>query len=622
MNEEISLISKLDFGHNSAESETDILPKVFVKTAFFERVQNFKKWLVLGRKGSGKTATRLMLYKHLTDLNQLVTTMTPGSLSAAKSALLEKSSLNQQEAATLKWKFVFLVECCRYIIHFAEKQLGSNYFEWPQNIREVRKFLVLYNEDEGNTLDKAIKFVRNIKKIAITVLKVEGSLELESSPESKMLDDDLDKVMSAVQEAMQSLLKEPIYILIDEVDDLWDSTEIGYQLIIGLLQAAKEINDKLPFVRLAVFLRSDIFDYLQFHNRDHFWTHIELINWKPHDLKKLLALRIRNSTSTKGKDVDSIWNLVFPSKIDGRKSFEYIADYTLMRPRDFIQLCSLCRDEAHNRQAAKIELIDIHNAIPEYSRRQLEGLASEYSFQYPFLQDLLLRVFYDLKAARITRTQILERLKPYKDRFIKEYGQVYFEPVDTMFQILYIVGLIGVISSERTLYESAGDKFLLPYASKLEIHPAFRAGLRIPDDFTSSNSDLIDGDRVVGSGAIAQGEGATAVGERGVNISGSVGGAIVTGGSNVIGQITHNYDNQANQLDFADLNELVRKISKHYTLSEIQMILFDLNLDYEDLAGDSKFEKVSELIAYLQRRGRISDLLNILRSQRPNVEWP
>jgi len=618
----VASIRKLDFGHSSAESEVDILPAVFVRTAFFERIRKFKKWLVLGRKGSGKTAARLMLFRQLQEQNKVVTTITPGSLSAAKAALLEKSSLNQQEAAVLKWKYVFLVELCRYIVHFAEEQIGSSYRKWPENIQQLRTFLVQFGEDEGNSLDKAIKFARSIKKVAVSAMKVEGSLELDSSPAIDFVDDDLDMIMIATQEAMSILLNDPIYILIDEVDDLWDSTETGYELIVGLLKAAKEINDKLPLAKIAVFLRSDIFDYLQFDNQDHYWTHIELITWTADDLKKLLALRIRNSTSVRARDVNSIWESVFPTRIGQQESFEFVASYTLMRPRDFILLCALCRDGAQNRNASSIEEKDIRKALTEYSRRQVEGLTSEYRFQYPFLQALLLRVFYDLKTPYLPYEYIQDNLAPYKERFVEEYGKAYFEPISTLFQILYTVGFLGVITSDRILYESKGDKFLLPYASKLAIHPAFRAGLLIPADHDKYTVQL------TGEGAVAIGEGAVAIGQRGVMVSGKIGGSVITGsihtgsGNVVIGDKVMG-DQMKGEYDPAYLlGILAEKVLQYFSLDELKESSFDLEIDYDsDLVGGSKHEKVLGLIKYLEAQGRIPEFLAYLQKERPKVIW-
>jgi len=516
----MSIIEKLDFGQDSAESEMQSLHYVFLSLPFYERLKNTKKWLVIGRKGSGKTAAALMLFRQLkTDYK--VTLLTPKSISAAKSVLLDNASLTAEEAALQKWKYVFLLEISRYIVESAYEQLGSNYLSWPESVRKVRAFLVENDKAEANHLDKAIKFVRSINKFAISVLKVEGSIEVEKVSESgQALSDALDEFETIVQETFNHVSVKNLYFLVDQVDDLWDSTKEGQQLIVGLLRAAKETNDNLSILKIIVFLRSDIFGYLRFHDSDKYRSNMELITWDAQNLKKLIVLRIRKSTDIKG-DVDKLWDSIFPSEIDEVDSFDYLVRHTLMRPRDLIQLCNICRDKARDRNGNSISSKDINESISRYSAWKLEDLTSEYKVQYPFLEQLLLSVFYYYRKYRLTRQEFDELFVLQKADLIKQYGKIYFEPTDVLLQILYLVGFLGVVHNETVLYESQGDKFILPYASLLEIHPAFRKGLNISSQKIMSQE-----------GSYVSNISQSSVG--GIAISGSVQGDIVTGDRNIV----------------------------------------------------------------------------------------
>jgi uncharacterized protein YjbI with pentapeptide repeats len=50
--------------------------------------------------------------------------------------------------------------------------------------------------------------------------------------------------------------------------------------------------------------------------------------------------------------------------------------------------------------------------------------------------------------------------------------------------------------------------------------------------------------------------------------------------------------------------------------------VFDLELDWGELAGETKSAKCHACIAALARRGRLGDLLSLLREERPSVGWP
>ncbi len=474
-------IRKLDFGQDSAESETQNLQHIFLSVPFYERLKDMEKWLVIGRKGSGKTAACLMAFRQLQRENK-VTLLTPKSLSAAKSALLDKASINLQEAALQKWKFVFLLEISRYIINSSQEQFGKNYTVWAEPVKRLRAFLVEHDESNANQLDKAVKFVRGINKFAVSAFKVEGSIEIEKISESGgSLSDDLDQLFPSIEQACKLLKERTLYILVDQVDDLWDSTKEGQDLITGLLRAAKEINDSLSgSSKIIVFLRSDIFGYLRFHDSDKYRSQMETITWDTNNLKRLIALRIRQSTNLKG-DVESLWASVFPKEITGIDSFQYLVSRTLMRPRDLIQLCNICRDKARDKNNITITEQNVMDALVQYSTWKLEDLVAEYSIQYPFLESLLLILFYSYSSSQLRRDEFEKIFAVQKKEFTEKYSDIYFEPIDVLMQILYAIGFLGVVHNGNVLYESRGDKFVLPYATDLEIHPAFRLGLKITD---------------------------------------------------------------------------------------------------------------------------------------------
>ena len=69
------------------------------------------------------------------------------------------------------------------------------------------------------------------------------------------------------------------------------------------------------------------------------------------------------------------------------------------------------------------------------------------------------------------------------------------------------------------------------------------------------------------------------------------------------------------------LSELREKLIEHYDEAELRALCMDLGLHYGDLPGRSKPEKAMELVASLERKGRIAELVFLCRQQRPNVTW-
>ncbi len=70
------------------------------------------------------------------------------------------------------------------------------------------------------------------------------------------------------------------------------------------------------------------------------------------------------------------------------------------------------------------------------------------------------------------------------------------------------------------------------------------------------------------------------------------------------------------------LLELQQLIVTHFDLEELQMVAFALSVDWDELKGTTKSLKTIALIRYVDRRGEIEPLLDLLRHERPVVRWP
>jgi uncharacterized protein YjbI with pentapeptide repeats len=68
--------------------------------------------------------------------------------------------------------------------------------------------------------------------------------------------------------------------------------------------------------------------------------------------------------------------------------------------------------------------------------------------------------------------------------------------------------------------------------------------------------------------------------------------------------------------------QLRQSIGQHYDLDELRHLVFDLSVDWDELAGDTKSARIIALLELLGRDGRIPDLMDLLRQRHPAVDWP
>lgn len=62
-------------------------------------------------------------------------------------------------------------------------------------------------------------------------------------------------------------------------------------------------------------------------------------------------------------------------------------------------------------------------------------------------------------------------------------------------------------------------------------------------------------------------------------------------------------------------------LNDYFNTDELVELCFTLGIDYENLSGEAKAEKVIELILYSERHGRTDDLITTIQRARPNIDW-
>ena len=67
------------------------------------------------------------------------------------------------------------------------------------------------------------------------------------------------------------------------------------------------------------------------------------------------------------------------------------------------------------------------------------------------------------------------------------------------------------------------------------------------------------------------------------------------------------------------LTELHQLFNQHFNLEEFRTLCFNLNVDYESVAGAEKPSWIRELLLALGRNGRLPELIKLAQQERPHV---
>lgn len=180
---------------------------------------------------------------------------------------------------------------------------------------------------------------------------------------------------------------------IDELDQGWDSSEDAKAFVSGLFQAALSINQLSEQITVYISLRQELYDSIPaiYDDAQKYRDVIEIINWDEETLIELISKRIKYSVPALSTlSNEEAWNAVFAEQIQYRKakSFNYLIDRTLYRPRELIQFCTDVLGENDTRRFP-MDYEQISAAEFRYSEDRTKDIASEYRFQMPSLLSVL-----------------------------------------------------------------------------------------------------------------------------------------------------------------------------------------------------------------------------------------
>lgn len=178
--------------------------------------------------------------------------------------------------------------------------------------------------------------------------------------------------------------------------------------------------------------------------------------------------------------VDNWWYNIFPRKIRGKDSWDYVLDYTLFKPRDVLQFLKYCQTEYPNKEA--LSLSEMQNSLKVYSNRYfIEEMKNELS---GFIDDELIvsipSIFRRL-GGRAFGINDINRLTNEQNPGRK----VSIEETKVMLMYLFEAGYIGqLISNGKDRKRSVIFKYRNPtaridYYQQFITHQGLHSGLGV-----------------------------------------------------------------------------------------------------------------------------------------------
>jgi energy-coupling factor transporter ATP-binding protein EcfA2 len=374
----------LNFGAPAAERDIGTgLSDYFVESETFHRVEKGEKLIILGNRGSGKSAIFKVLATRARLKGQGVIELSPEDYSyeMLRTVLQQESegAWAKHGAFAAAWKYLI------YVLIMKEVNQSTPRIKTGAAAKIYTYLRDNHLGEQENPIAVLISYLKRIEGLKV------GSYEAAVKSQELARLYKLEPIVKLLPCLIELCDRRPINVFVDELDRGWDASEDSKAFVSGLFQACVSINEHAPNLRVYVSLRRELYDSIPslYEDAQKYRDIIETITWDETSLLSLIAKRIRHSMPELAVEPDDVqcWNTVFSETLDYRqnKSFNYLIDRTLYRPREIIQFCTDSADEAKKTNAWPINYGIISSAEVSYSGDRLRDIAAEYRFQYPGL---------------------------------------------------------------------------------------------------------------------------------------------------------------------------------------------------------------------------------------------
>lgn len=365
------ILSQIDLGSPAAENETQQLNYYFVKTAEFARALRAEGAVVIGRKGSGKSAVFLQVAEAVgKDRRVCIVDLRPAShnLSEMRQALLGIASAGIfDHTIAAFWQYVIYVEVLLKIREIVLPR-SRNDSGLQQRIREIEEaFSLTDNVVSGDFTSRLGTAVKEVIQASTTI---RDPADLRNKLTNIMFEAPIPRLREAIVSFKDFF--SGILVLIDDLDKGWPPRQVEKHdvmtvrhLIEVLNRVQRDLTRRKFDFRHLVFLRSDIYERLVEQTSDRGKYNPIKVDWSdPEQLRHLLRERVFSSVNS--AQHEAMWAALNPP-MHGADAVSVMIESSLRRPRFLIDLCERTLSFAINRGHDVVSIDDVEEGMRQMS---------------------------------------------------------------------------------------------------------------------------------------------------------------------------------------------------------------------------------------------------------------
>jgi len=412
----------------SAETDIDLQNYIF-KTPEIKKLINSKRWLILGRKGIGKTA----IYKYLETTNRdeingySVISLNFKDYPWPIHRLYKEALAGELTAYQKSWKYLFFVKAISKLISIKESanEPLNKELKWAKTYIEK-----IYGKPDPSILEVLMSKIARISKIKgpgteISDISLDlGELSFDKIRDSQELQTKLRTNAYTLLNYFEHIFKSNVgdhkfMIVLDQLDENWLHGEIEEysKVLINLINVCRNIaiddsvNENL---KIVPFLRPDIYQSLWFNDKNKvFQDNAIIISWDHESLNDMFFERVKKFlpptvTIASDKKSGALFEISYVRQ--GTPPFNYITRRSFFRPRDIIIYFNKIRDLHKQNKTGLYTSGELYKAEVKASDSTYEEIIDEWGNQFPEIKKLL-GVLQLIKYEAFTYNDFAEKCK-------------------------------------------------------------------------------------------------------------------------------------------------------------------------------------------------------------------
>lgn len=486
----------------SVSAETDKeLQEYFFHTPEIKKIINSKSWLLLGRKGIGKTA----IYKYLeTTASEKINGYNVISLNFKDypwpaHKLYKESLAGELSAYQKSWRFLFFVKLLSKLIEIKESNSESlsKDLKWAKNYIDK-----IFGNPDPNLMEVLLSKLARIKKFKGPGVDIEdidfnvGEVSFDTIAENRELQTNLRSNAFTLLQYFEDVFtknvgEEKILIILDQLDENWLSDEIKEysKILINLINVCRNISIDEKYnnsVKIIPFLRTDIYDSLRFNDKNKLLQDSAIIiSWDNDSLNNMFFERIKKY---KPKEVDLDLSRksgsVFESSfvMQGTPPFNFITRRSFFRPRDVITYFNKIHDIHKQNKTGLYSSNELYEAAVEASGSVYNEIIDEWSNQFANVERLL----------SVLQTIQVESFKysDFKNEYENEFPDSTEGEIKRDLNFLFSNSIIGQKKQGRWEYLSSLPNLKMNIKKDFKTHQSLKYRLQLTESRSGKVKNL------------------------------------------------------------------------------------------------------------------------------------